>query len=90
MVGYPVRINVKPYRGKDQRKQLHYRQKLDLARRIEEYINAQMATKYQDMFTYFDIGRKVGASKEAVYGVLFPVDCGSNGLTVVNMNNKPE
>ena len=49
-----------------------------------------MATSYHRVFSYFEIGRKVGADEEAVYGVLFPVDCGSHGITVVNIRNKPD
>jgi hypothetical protein len=90
MVTYPLTIHVKPYGGKDARKQLRYRQMLDLARTIEAHVNARMATEYQYIFTYFDIGREVGASTEDVYKVLFPVDCGSNGITIVNLMNKPE
>ena len=50
MVGHPLRISVKPYRGKDQRKQVRYREKLELAQRIEEHINAAMATSYHRVF----------------------------------------
>ena len=82
MAQFPVRIHVKPYTGRKPDLQRKYHAKLELARRIEEYLNAQDDGESIQMFTYYEIASAVGCDKREVYDILMPVCGGSNGITV--------
>ncbi len=84
MVTYPVRINVKPYTGKDPAKRRKHQAKLEDAAKIERYLNEQMANRSVRTFHYFDIAQDLGLHEKTVRVILFPVDGGYNGITVSN------
>ncbi len=84
MVTYPVRINVKQYRGKKQKLQFQYQQKLEIATKIERYLNERMADCAVQTFDYFEIAEDLYLCKETVRDILFAVDGGHNGITIMN------
>jgi hypothetical protein len=74
---------VKSYGGKDPKKKLAYQQKLELARRIESYINERLADEGGPRtFMYYEIAEAIGSTKEGVRGVLFACGGGSGGITL--------
>ena len=80
-VSYPLIIPVKPYTGKDQRKIVRYQAALDGAAKIEKYLNERYVKGQPTIFGYYEIAQDLGMSKERVRDILYPVDCGSNGIT---------
>lgn len=88
MASYPLRINVKPYRGHNKRRLINFQSKLYSARQIEEYLNKQMEScaAGPQCFDYGDIANAVGLTKKCVREILFAVGGGSNGITIGKPN----
>ncbi len=84
MISYPVHIYVKPYSGNDHKRINQFRLDCDAARRIREYLNEKMTNQDSMVFTYSEIAAELGMSEETVRKILFPVDGGHRGITVVN------
>lgn len=82
MPQFPLRISVKPYGGENPNMLKKYRAKVDLARRIETWINIHDDGTNRKMFTYCNIATAMGCSKKDVYDILMPVCGGSNGITL--------
>jgi hypothetical protein len=81
MPSYPLHV---PYEGNDPRKRA-------LAGRIENYINSKMeeGDDYIREFDYWVIAEDLGVQKQEVHDLLYPMDAGSNGITIYNPKNKP-
>jgi hypothetical protein len=81
MPSYPLYV---PYDGNDPRK-------LALARRIEKYVNSKMeeSNDYIQEFDYWIIANDLDVEKQEVHDLLYPIDAGSNGITIYNPKNKP-
>lgn len=88
MATYPVRIHPKPYRGKKQHLQFDYQQKIEVAAKLEDYLNKQMANSSIRLFTYYEIAEDLHLHENIVRELLFAVDGGHNGITVSNPNIK--
>ncbi|MGA2257358.1 MAG: hypothetical protein ABSG53_22095 [Thermoguttaceae bacterium] len=73
------RAFVKPYNGKDPKKK-QYQQKLDLAERIEAYINAHLEQEART-FPYYEIAEAIGSTKDKVRDVLSAYGGGSGEIT---------
>ena len=76
-----LRLTVRPYGGKDERKRIAYRMRLELANRIEDWVNPQL-TSMPRTFTCFDIADGIGADKEAIREILNGSGYGYNGMTL--------
>ena len=50
---------------------------------LEGHINEQIKNGKSGVFHYFHIAKEVGLPVERVAEILFTVDCGHNGFTVV-------
>jgi len=87
---YPVSVNPKPYRGRDQSKQFAFQQDLKTARQIETYLNDRMKTEYTGQFDYYEIADALELPKDVIKKLLQPLDFGQNGITIVNNANKPD
>ena len=84
MAKYPKRIPVEPYRGSNPRLKQKWMQSIETARQIEDYINKEMENSEEDVriLNYGSIAVGLGIGEETVRDLLYPIDCGYNGITV--------
>jgi hypothetical protein len=85
MPSYPIKVPRGSYRGRDPAR-LRRAERFDkLAERLERYINERAAacTEEIQIFAYRKIALELGIPEAEVEKVLYGVDCGGNGLTVV-------
>jgi hypothetical protein len=88
MVRYPITVARSDYRGRNPaklRKAAEYNQD---AAMLEDHINEQIKNGKTGVFHYATIASEVGLSVERVSKILFSVDCGHNGFTVVGESDK--
>lgn len=85
MKTYPLRVNVKPYRGHVPELRLRYLDKVCRGNAIEAYLNEKMHAAVSGearSFDYWEIANELGMSEEDVRDILFAVDGGHNGITI--------
>ena len=88
MVRYPITVGRSSYRGntpKGRQKAAEYNRD---AAMLETHINNQIKNGQTGIFSYSTIAREVGLSVERVTEILFTVDCGHTGFTVVGDSNE--
>jgi hypothetical protein len=83
MVTYPIFVERKTYRGRDARKCANVAQYNRDAAMLEEHINEQIRGGKFGVFYYAKIASEVRLPERRVRDILFSVDCGHNGFTVV-------
>jgi len=83
MVTYPIRVERTSYRGADPKKGAKAADYNRDAAMLEEHINAQIRNGKLGVFHYSTIAHEVGLPEKRVSQILFSVDCGHNGFTVV-------
>ena len=59
---------------------------VQLARRIEEYINSRMSGNTSDQYYYSIVASDLGTSTSMVGGLLMLIGGGNHGITVENPN----
>lgn len=84
MATTPLRLAVDSYSGSKPELRAKYVRKLDAARRIEEYVNAEMRSVPSRTFTNYEIAEAVNLDQDSVSELLMRHDGGSNGITVSN------
>lgn len=82
MVNYPIRVPRSYYSGSNPRKLEKRAEHNNAAAVLEGYINSEIERRGPGVFHYHLISHAVGIPLEQVSKILFPVDCGHNGLTV--------
>lgn len=83
MVSYPIRVPRSSYRGSKPRevqKRDDYNRDASL---LESLVNRLIEEQGPGVYHYYDIADRSGLSVERVGKILFAVDCGSNGFTVL-------
>ncbi len=85
MVRYPVRVPRKDYRGSKANIRLKVAERNRLAQRLEEHVNARIAESDEEVqiYLYYEIARDLNLPIDTVRKILFAVDGGDNGFTVV-------
>lgn len=86
MALYPIQVPRDPYRGRNPAR-LRKAERFDkLAERLERYINERVAQSKDEsqIFSYGMIAIDLGIPEKDIENVLYGVDCGGNGLTVIN------
>ncbi|KAF2988815.1 hypothetical protein OGR47_21210 (plasmid) [Methylocystis sp. MJC1] len=89
MKSYPVRVSFDPYRGANPnrlRKSADYNR---VAARIEKFLNDQLANEPDDTVRQFfsrTIAADLREDEDLVQRVVFSIDCGHNGVTIVKGN----
>jgi hypothetical protein len=83
MPPYPVSILVKPYRGSNQRKREIFTEEVQIAKRLEKYLNDKMDGSAEDRITliYGYIAVDLGIPPETIVELLAGVG-GNNGIQV--------
>jgi hypothetical protein len=85
MASYPLQIHPKPPRSREPKLLNEFLLGVQVARRIEDYLNEQMASVVPGegrTFTYHDIAEALYMSKESVHELLSANGGGSNGITI--------
>jgi hypothetical protein len=85
MVEYPIRVPRDGYRGSQPRRKAKQREANQIAEKLEKYLNDKIAADPSDRQTYIYgfIAGDLGLPTEVVRDILFGVDGGHNGLTVI-------
>jgi hypothetical protein len=81
---YPIHVPRSRYRGSNPRLLCKAQRHNEIARMCEEYLNAKVAEQPEDgrVYIYGFMASDMGLTTEEVYGVMYAVDCGSNGITI--------
>ena len=84
MKKYPVEIPVNLYRGTDALEKQKSRVRIDLARKIEMYINKIMDSEgaSERVFSYAEIANAISSTDALVKDILFEFDGGYGGITI--------
>lgn len=80
-----VQISVKSYRGSKPDLISKYRARLEIARKIEGFINMRFEAERNGealQIDYYEIASELGISKDDVKDILFANGGGSNGITL--------
>ncbi len=80
MASQPIRINARPYAGRDSTKRLKAQLKAEVAQKIEDYIN-ERHQRGQQQFDYFEIANDLQIQKDVIFDILRFNRGGSNGIT---------
>lgn len=86
MKSYPISTPRKGYRGSNPSKRKKIQDRNRIAGVVEDYINADLATKPNDTIHQYlsaNVARELGEDSKIVHEVIFATDCGSNGITIV-------
>jgi hypothetical protein len=85
MVRYPVRVPRDGYKGRDPKKRQKRSEKNRIAKELEDYLNRAIEKNDQNLqqYLYGYIAADTGFSEKIVRDILFGVDAGHNGLTVI-------
>lgn len=85
MKTYPIRVPRKHYRGSKPAQTKKVNQHNHLAKQLEDYINADIAECDDELqqFMYPILAADLGLNTKDVRNVLFAVDAGHNGITVI-------
>lgn len=91
MVTYPIRVPRDHYKGRNPRRLQKRSENNRIAQELENYLNRAIEKDDANMqkFIYGFIAVDTGYSEETVRNILFGVDCGHNGLTVIK-NPSPQ
>jgi hypothetical protein len=91
VTGFPVHVKRDHYTGANQRRREKQRRYNKVASICERYLNDRIAADPANCQTYLYpyIADDLGLDVEEVSRVLFSVDCGHNGLTVLKNPNQP-
>lgn len=85
MRGYPVHVPIDPYRGRDPRRMRKRDEYNRVAKRIEDYLNADLA-KLPDhtikVYLSYWIALDIREDPKLVKDIVFGIDAGSNGVTI--------
>ena len=84
MVAYPVYVPPKKYSGRKENLRREMIERNRIASEIESYINKKVAESDDDkvIIMYDSIAAHLGYPSSLVCDILFPVDCGHNGITI--------
>ena len=82
----PLKIPVRSYKGKNEKKKQAYFDKIEMAKKIENYINKEMENKKQQTFISGFVAHAIGLPEDIVGDLIEAADAGSNGITVYNPN----
>ena len=84
MKQYPIDIPINLYGGKNELKKQESLARIDLARKIERYINEQMKSESRPerKFLYAEISSAVSSTDSLVRDILFEFDGGYGGITI--------
>jgi DNA-binding GntR family transcriptional regulator len=77
-----ISIHVRPYGGKDPKKQAEYLRRVSLAQRIEQFLTEHMKNRTSAIVTYGAITEALGCSRDTVRELLQPSGGGENGITL--------
>ena len=83
MVRYPIHVELRRYRGADPKKRAKIAAWDRDAAMLEQHINDQIRAGKTGVFHYSRIAHEVGLKEKRVSEILFSVDCGDNGFTVI-------
>jgi len=75
-------IHVRPYTGRDPKRQMAYQHDLELAKRIEDHINPQLDDERAVTFHHFDVGTALGIDPAKVRDLLRGNGGGQGGITL--------
>jgi hypothetical protein len=83
---YPIRARLSGYHGSDPRKRRKADEHNRVARRVEDYINKRIESEPEDTIHQFmsqNIAYDLGEDVKLVGEIVFAIDCGHNGVTIV-------
>jgi len=85
MVTYPVSVPRKRYAGGKASIQQKVNERNRIAAEFEKHINAKIEKQEEEVriYLYHEIANETGYDLETVREILFSVDCGHNGFTVI-------
>jgi uncharacterized protein YfaP (DUF2135 family) len=86
MLSYPVSVPGVRYRGADPKKRAKNTNINRIASKIEAFLNADLAKRPSDSITVYisyTVAREIGEDGEIVRNLIFGMDCGSNGVTIL-------
>jgi hypothetical protein len=91
MSSYPVRVQRDHYSGRNPRRRERQQRYNEVAALCERYLNGRIVARADNRQTYLypNIAHDLGLDVEEVRRVLFGVDGGHNGLTVVKNAARP-
>lgn len=84
----PMSFNVKPYKGKDDRRKKTYVRKLENARIMAAFVDRVMTDKHRKVFTAHDLAAGTGIMQRDVETILLEHE-GSQNITVFNPEIDP-
>jgi tetrahydromethanopterin S-methyltransferase subunit G len=85
MKTYPISVSWDTYGGRDERKLRNRAEYNRVAKRVETYLNAKLAAEPEGIHQYLShsIARDLGEDYNLVQRIVFSIDCGHNGVTIV-------
>lgn len=85
MVAYPVRVPRNSYGGWNESKRRKRDEENSIAEKLEKYINKKIEDSNERVqtFLYGEIACDTGYPRDIVEKILYGVDAGGNGFTVV-------
>lgn len=86
MKTYPISTDRDHYRGSNPSKQRKAAEYNRIAARVEKYLNDDLSKKPEDavyQYLSFHVARELGEDADIVQRVIFGIDCGHNGVTIV-------
>jgi len=85
-VEYPVKFDIEPYLGNDPKKERKFNRDIDIAHRIEEYINSRMIDNESITFYCINVAVALGVPTSEVHDLIMSQYGLNNGITVVKPN----
>ena len=84
MAKHPIKITLRPYRGRKETLRQKWLQKLELAHVVEAHINDTVRNSPNQtiVLNYATIAADLGQSTETIRDLLFDIDGGYTGITI--------
>lgn len=86
MKSYPVYVYRPSYRGSDPRKRAKHMEKLRVAQKVEDHLNAELAKLRNNsvqVFLNYEVAGAIREPMAIVEEIINGTDGGSNGITIV-------
>ncbi|MEI6214605.1 MAG: hypothetical protein WCP10_10915 [Desulfuromonadales bacterium] len=83
-VEYPIKFDIEPYLGNDAKRMRKFVRAVDIAHRIEEYVNSRMLGNESIMFDCIIVADALGVPTREVHDLIMTQYGLNNGITVVN------
>ena len=80
--GQPIRVNPRPYRGRDRKRIERHQAAVEAAPLVEDYLNKKRVPGRLQSLAYADIASDLHLTEEVVCDLLLPVGGGHTGITI--------